>query len=64
MDVTAHMRQLETVGFTGEILDRAIAAAGASRLAYQALIQAVSNQGMSPAEALHTLEGTPPPANA
>lgn len=50
-----HMRQLEAMGFTGETLDRAISAAGASRMAYQALYQAVENQGMSPEEALHTL---------
>ncbi|MDO4316157.1 MAG: hypothetical protein Q4C45_10280 [Oscillospiraceae bacterium] len=58
------MRQLETMGFTEEILDRAIAAAGASRLAYLALTRAVTDQGMSPAEALRTLETTLPPANA
>lgn len=63
MDVTAHMRQLEAMGFTGETLDRAIAAAGASRLAYLTLIRAVANQGMSPAEALHILEVTLPPSN-
>lgn len=56
MDVTEHMRRLEAMGFAGETLDRAIAAAGASRLAYLALAQAVEDRGMSPAEALGVLE--------
>lgn len=50
-----HMRQLEAMGFAGETLDRAISAAGASRMSYQALYQAVESQGMSPEEALRTL---------
>ena len=56
MDVTRHIRQLEAAGFTEEILDRAIALAGANRLAYQMLHQAVTLQGLSPAEALRVLE--------
>lgn len=59
MDVTEHMRRLEAMGFSGETLDRAIAAAGASRLAYLELIRTVEDRGMSPAEALGVLE---PPA--
>lgn len=60
MNVMDYMRQLEAAGFTGDTLDRAMASAGASRPAYLALIQAVT-AGMSPAEALRTLEGSPPP---
>lgn len=60
MDVTEHMRQLEAMGFAGETLDRAVAVAGASRLAYLALARAVE-EGMSPAEALGVLRS--PPAN-
>ena len=56
MDVTRHIRQLEAAGFTEEILDRAIALAGANRLAYQMLHQAVTLRGLSPAEALRVLE--------
>lgn len=56
MDVTRHIRQLEAVGFTEEVLDRAIALAGANRLAYQMLHQAVTSQGLTPADAVRSLE--------
>ena len=56
MDVTRHIRQLEAAGFTEEILDRAIALAGANRLAYQMLHQAVISRGLTPADAVRFLE--------
>ena len=56
MDVTRHIRQLEAAGFTEEILDRAIALAGANRLAYQMLHQAVISRGLTPADAGRFLE--------
>ena len=56
MDVTRHIRQLEAVGFAEETLDRAIALAGANRMAYQMLHQAVSGRGMTPADAVRSLE--------
>ena len=43
MNVTQHIRQLEAIGFTEENLDRAIALAGANRLAYQMLHHAVAS---------------------
>ena len=55
MNVTQHIRQLEAVGFAEETLDRAIALAGADRLAYQML-----HRGMSPADALRSLEAERP----
>lgn len=60
MNVTQHIRQLEAVGFTEETLDRAIALAGANRLAYQMLHHAVTSRGMSPADALRSLESERP----
>ena len=56
VNVTRHICQLESIGFAEETLDRAIALAGADRLAYQMLHQAVTLRGLSPAEALHVLE--------
>ena len=56
MDVTRHIRQLKAIGFTEETLDRAIALAGANRLAYQMLHQAVTSRGMTPADAVRSLE--------
>ncbi|MCF2665239.1 hypothetical protein JQM66_11850 [Oscillibacter valericigenes] len=56
MDVTRHIRQLKAIGFTKETLDRAIALAGANRLAYQMLHQAVTSRGMTPADAVRSLE--------
>ena len=56
MNVTQHIRQLESAGFSEETLDRAIALAGADRLAYQMLHQAVIRQGLSPVEAVRSLE--------
>ena len=60
MNVTQHSRQLEAVGFSEETLDRAIALAGANRLAYQMLHHAVTSRGMSPADALRSLESEQP----
>ena len=60
MNVTQHVRQLEAVGFTEENLDRAIALAGANRLAYQMLHHAVTSRGLSPADALRSLESEQP----
>ena len=60
MNVTQHIRRLEAVGFTEETLDRAIALAGANRLAYQMLHHAVTSRGMSPADALRSLESERP----
>lgn len=56
MDVTRHIRQLEDAGFTNETLERAIALAGANRLAYQMLHQAVTSRGLTPADAVRSLE--------
>ena len=55
MDVTRYIAQLESLGFTEELLDRAVAAAGANRFFYQALFQAVKEQGCSPEQALALL---------
>ena len=60
MNVTQHIRQLEAVGFAEETLDQAIALAGANRLAYQMLHHAVTSRGMSPADALRSLESEQP----
>ena len=60
MNVTQHIRQLEAVGFSEETLDRAIALAGANRLAYQMLHHAVTSRGLSPADALRSLESEQP----
>ena len=60
MNVTQHIRQLEAVGFSEETLDRAIALAGANRLAYQMLHHAVTSRGLSPADALRFLESEQP----
>ena len=60
MNVTQHIRQLEAIGFTEENLDRAIALAGANRLAYQMLNHAVTSRGLSPADALRSLESERP----
>lgn len=59
MNVTEHLWRLEALGFAGETLDRAMAAAGADRLAYLALYCAVEERGMSPEEALQSLEKRP-----
>ena len=60
MNVTQHIRQLEAVGFSEETVDRAIALAGANRLTYQMLHHAVTSRGMSPADALRSLEAERP----
>lgn len=56
MNVMQQIRQLESVGFAGETLDRAVAAAGANRLFYQALYRAVKELGVPPTEALRLAE--------
>lgn len=58
MNVMRYMRQLESAGFAGETLDRAVALAGASRIIYMALYHAVADQGLSPEAALRTVETT------
>lgn len=63
MDVTQYMRRLEALGFTAETLDRAMATAGANRLAYLELCQTVEHQGLCPAEALRVLEERCSPDN-
>ena len=60
MNVTLFSCQLKAVGFTEENLDRAIALAGANRLAYQMLHHAVTSRGLSPADALCSLESEQP----
>ena len=60
MNVTQHIRQLEAIGFAEETLDRAAALAGADRLAYQMLRYAVTSRGLSPADALRSLESERP----
>lgn len=60
MNVTQHIRQLEAIGFAEETLDRATALAGADRLAYQMLRHAVTSRGLSPADALRSLESERP----
>lgn len=56
MNITRHIRQLEQLGFSEETLDRAIALAGGSRLAYLALCTAVEREAMSPEAALRAVE--------
>lgn len=56
MNVMQQIQQLEAVGFAEELLDRAVAAAGANRLFYQELCRAVKEKGLSPAEALNLVE--------
>lgn len=56
MDVTNEVRRLEAAGFRQETLDRAITFAGANRLRYRTLFQAVACQGMTPEEALRAAE--------
>ena len=60
MNVTQHIRQLEAIGFAEETLDRATALAGADRLAYKMLRHAVTSRGLSPADALRSLESERP----
>lgn len=35
MNITPYMRKLETAGYTGELLDRAVVLAGGNRVLYQ-----------------------------
>ena len=56
MDITQHIRQLEAAGFREDLLDRAVALCGASRLIYEGLYNAVVRQGLSPEEAIRIME--------
>ena len=56
MDVMDQMKRLHAVGFREELLDRAVAMAGAQRLVYYALCDAVMSKGMSPEQALEAVE--------
>lgn len=50
------IRKLEKIGFSGHMLDRAVALAGSRRLVYDALRRAVEERALTPAEALRTVE--------
>ena len=52
------IRKLEKIGFSGHMLDRAVALAGSRRLVYDALYRAVEEWAMTPAEALRTVKRT------
>ena len=56
MNIIPLMQELEAVGFWEELLDRAVALAGADRLLYRRLCRAVSEGGMAPGEALDTVK--------
>ena len=56
MNVTGQIRKLEQMGFSGCVLDRAVALAGSRRLVYDALCRAVEERALTPAEALRTVE--------
>ena len=56
MDIMPYMRQLEAAGFREELLDRAVALAGADRMRYRRLCSAVTEQGLLPREAIAALE--------
>ncbi len=56
MDITEQAQRLHAVGFRDELLDRAVALAGARRLVYKALLNAVAAQDMTPEEALQAVE--------
>lgn len=52
----AQIQKLERMGFSGHMLDRAVALAGSRRLVYDALCRAVGERAMTPAEALEAVE--------
>ncbi len=56
MNITPYMKKLETAGYTGELLDRAVVLAGGNRVLYQRLYEAVDKLYMTPAAALCALE--------
>ena len=58
MNVTGQIRKLEQMGFSGCVLDRAVALAGSRRLVYEDLCRAVEERAMTPAEALRSVERT------
>ena len=55
MDITREAHRLHCVGFREELLDRAVALAGAQRLMYTALYEAVTVRGLSPEAALQAV---------
>lgn len=58
MDITDQVQRLYAAGFRDELLDRAVVLAGARRLVYSALYDAVMIQGMTPEEALQSVESS------
>lgn len=56
MDITDHAQRLYEAGFREELLDRAVVLAGAQRMLYHALYDAVTIHGMSQEEALNAVE--------
>lgn len=56
VNIIPFVQELEAVGFREELLDRAVALAGADRLLYRRLCRAVSEGGMAPGEALDTVK--------
>lgn len=56
MNITPYMKKLETAGYTGELLDRAVVLAGGNRVLYQKLYEAVDKLRMTPTAALCALE--------
>ena len=50
------IRKLEKIGFSGHMLDRAVALAGSRRLVYDALCRAAGARAVTPGEALRTVE--------
>ena len=58
MNVTGQIRNLERMGFSGYVLDHAVALAGSRRLVYEDLCRAVEERAMTPVEALRTVERT------
>ena len=54
MNVMPYVQRLKAAGFSGEILDRAVAMAGANCRIYLALCQAVRD-GMRPEKALESI---------
>ena len=56
MDITEQANRLNRVGFRRELLDHAVALSGAQRLIYNELYDAVATRGLSPQEALRSVE--------
>ena len=47
MNVTGQIRKLERMGFSGHVLDHAVALAGSRRLVYEDLCRAVEERAMT-----------------